>query len=174
MALREILLIPDPVLKVRADPVDCVDDEVRALMDDMLETMYHAPGIGLAAVQIGITRRVIVLDIAAKQDEEPKPLVMANPEIIWSSSEIAEYEEGCLSIPEIYEMVSRPAQVKVRYLDRSNKQQELHCKDLLATCIQHEIDHLDGVLFIDYLSRLKRDRIIKKFSKAARQHKGAA
>ena len=168
MAVREIVKLPDPILKTVSAPVPAVTDEVRALFGDMLDTMYAAPGIGLAAVQIGVPKRLIVIDLA--KDEEPKnPLFFVNPEIVWRSEEEAEYEEGCLSIPEVYEKITRPAEVKVAFLDRQGARQELHCTGLLATCIQHEIDHLNGVLFVDYLSKLKRDRVIKKFTKAAKR-----
>ncbi len=173
MALREIVRLPDPVLKTVSTPVEAVTDDVRALLDDMLETMYDAPGIGLAAVQIGVPKRLVVID-TAKEDEPHDPIFLVNPEVVWSSEETAEYEEGCLSIPEVYDNVTRPAEVKVRYLDRDGKSCERHCDGLLATCVQHEIDHLNGVLFIDYLSRLKRDRVVKKFAKAAKQSKEPA
>ena len=168
MALREILVAPDPVLKAKAKPVDTVDDAVRQMMDDMLETMYDAPGIGLAAPQIGISRRVIVMDIA--QEDQPKaPLYMVNPELVWVSDHDATYEEGCLSVPEHYADVVRPAEIRVRYLDRDGKQQELKTDGLLATVIQHEMDHLDGVLFIDHLSSLKRNMILRKLLKSRKQ-----
>ena len=173
MALREIVILPAPVLKAVSTPVETVDDDVRALLDDMLDTMYDAPGIGLAAAQIGITKRLVVIDIA-RDEEPPDPMFFVNPEIVWSSEETATYEEGCLSIPEVFDEVTRPAEVKVRYLDRDGNACERHCDGLLATCIQHEIDHLNGVLFIDYLSRLKRDRVVKKFAKAAKQSKEPA
>ena len=171
MALRPILILPDKRLRQKAAPIAAVDDEVRALMDDMLETMYAAPGIGLAATQIGEMKRVLVLDVAKRQDEEASanPMAFANPEIVWSSQELSTYNEGCLSIPEIFEEVERPARVRVRYLDRDNKEQEIEADGILATCLQHEIDHLDGVLFIDHISRLKREMISKKFTKAAKR-----
>lgn len=174
MAILDIIKIPDPVLKTVADPVAAVDDNVRALMDDMLATMYDAPGIGLAAPQVGVLKRVIVIDVAKREATEeqpevdPNPIFLANPEIIWESEETSEYEEGCLSIPEVYEIVTRPAEVKVRYLDRDGAEQELECSGILATCVQHEIDHLNGVLFIDHISRLKRQLIVRKFTKAKR------
>jgi peptide deformylase len=169
MPLRPILILPDKRLREKAAPVTAVDDEIRALMDDMLETMYAAPGIGLAATQIGEMKRVLVLDVAKRQDEDASanPLVFANPEILWASEELSTYNEGCLSIPEIYEEVERPARIRVGYLDRDNKRQEIEAEGILATCLQHEIDHLNGVLFIDHISRLKREMISKKFSKAA-------
>ena len=167
MALREILTVPDPILKKVSAPVDAVDDELRALMDDMLETMYAAPGIGLAAIQIGVPKRVIVMDIA-RQDEEPEPRYFVNPEILWASEETAPYEEGCLSVPEIYDEVERPARVKIRYLNYAGETVEEDAEGLFAVCIQHEMDHLDGVLFIDHLSRLKREQAVKKVKKQAK------
>jgi peptide deformylase len=165
MSLRDILVLPDPILRQTSKPVQRVDADTRKLWDDMLETMYRAPGIGLAAVQIGVTQRVLVIDLS-KDGEERKPLFVANPEIVWSSEALGEYEEGCLSIPDFYEMVTRPAEVKVRYFDRQGEAREIHATGLLSTCLQHEIDHLNGVLFIDHVSKLKRDRVIKKFNKA--------
>ncbi len=173
MAVREIIKLPDPVLKSVSTPVEQVTEDVRALLDDMLETMYDAPGIGLAAVQIGIAKRLVVIDIA-NEEEPPDPIFLINPEIVWWSEETAEYEEGCLSIPEVFGDVTRPAEVRVRYQDREGQPCERQCEGLLATCIQHEIDHLNGVLFIDLLSRLKRDRVVKKFTKAAKQAKEPA
>ena len=164
MALREILVVPHPVLKQVSKPVDTVDDDLRALMDDMLETMYEAPGIGLAAIQIGVAKRVIVMDIA-RQEEEPAPRYFVNPEILWASEETAPYEEGCLSVPEIYDEVERPARVKLRYLNYQGEQIEEDAEGLFAVCIQHEMDHLNGVLFIDHLSRLKREQAVKKVKK---------
>ena len=168
MAIRTIVTVPDPVLKQVSTPVEKVDDAVRALMDDMLETMYDAPGIGLAAPQIGELRRVIVLDID-REDLKTGPLLMANPEVIEASDEDATYEEGCLSVPEHYSDVARPAKVTVRYLDRDGETQELTCEGLLATCVQHEIDHLDGILFIDHISSLKRNMILRKLLKARKE-----
>ncbi len=165
MAKREIIVLPDPLLRTVSKPVKSVDAATRRLMDDMLDTMYDAPGIGLAAVQIGEPQRLVVIDIT-KEGEERQPLFLVNPEIIWSSEEESDYEEGCLSIPEFFDMVTRPKEVKVRYLDRQGEAQELLCNGVLATCVQHEIDHLNGVLFIDYLTKLKRDRVVKKFAKA--------
>jgi peptide deformylase len=171
MALRPILILPDKKLRQKAQPIAAVDDEIRALMDDMLETMYAAPGIGLAATQIGEMKRVLVLDVAKRQEEEASahPMVFANPEVLWASDELSTYNEGCLSIPEIYEEVERPARIRVGYLDRDNKRQEIEADGILATCLQHEIDHLNGVLFIDHISRLKREMISKKFIKAAKR-----
>ena len=168
MALLPILTAPDPRLKVKAQKVAAVDDEVRRLMDDMLETMYEAPGIGLAAPQVGVAKRVIVVD-TAREGEPPQPLRLANPEILWQSAELAVYNEGCLSVPEHYADVERPAEVKIRYLDYDNKPQEIHAKGLLATCLQHEIDHLEGILFVDHLSPLKRNIILRKLAKLKRQ-----
>ena len=167
MAILSIIEIPDPRLKLVSEPVAHVDASVRKLMDDMMETMYDAPGIGLAAIQVAVAKRVLVLDVA-REDEEPQPLFIANPEIVWASEELNVYQEGCLSIPDYYGDVERPSRVRVRYLDRDGKVQEMNADGLLATCVQHEIDHLNGVLFIDHLSRLKRERVIKKYTKAAR------
>jgi peptide deformylase len=168
MALRDIIIIPDKRLRQVSEPVKTVDAEVRALVDDMFETMYEAPGIGLAAIQVGVPRRVITMDLS--KDEDPQePRVFLNPELLWTSDETATYEEGCLSIPEYYEEVTRPALVRVKYLDLESKEQVLEANGLLATCLQHEIDHLNGVLFIDHISKLKRDRVIKKYAKAAKK-----
>lgn len=172
MAIRDIITIPEPVLKTVSAPVERVGPDERKLLDDMLETMYDAPGIGLAAVQVAIARRMLVIDVA-KEDAPAEPLFMVNPEITWASQELSEYEEGCLSIPDVYDKVTRPAEVGVRYVDRNGELCERTCSGLLATCVQHEIDHLNGILFIDHLSRLKRDRVIKKFTKAARMPKEA-
>lgn len=168
MALRDIIKLPDPRLRLVSAPVKSVDDDLRRLIADMFETMYEAPGIGLAAIQIGVPQRVVTLDLA-KKDEPKDPQVFINPEVLWRSDDMAKHEEGCLSIPEYYEEVERPAQVKVCYLDRVGKAQEIDAEGLLATCLQHEIDHLNGVLFIDYLSKLKRSMVIKKFTKAAKR-----
>jgi peptide deformylase len=168
MALRDILILPDKRLRQVSEPVRKIDAGIRKLVEDMFETMYDAPGIGLAAIQIGTPKRVITMDLAKK--EEPKaPLVFVNPEIVWTSEDKATYEEGCLSIPEYYDDVERPAQVKVKYLDIDGAAREIEANGLLATCLQHEIDHLNGVLFIDHLSKLKRDRVTKKFAKAAKR-----
>jgi peptide deformylase len=167
MALREILIVPDPTLKKVSARVDAVDGELRALMDDMLETMYAAPGIGLAAIQVGVPKRVIVMDIA-REGEAPAPRFFVNPEILWASEETAPYEEGCLSVPEIYDEVERPAQVKLRYMNYAGQTVEEDAEGLFAVCIQHEMDHLDGVLFIDHLSRLKREQAVKKVKKQAK------
>lgn len=180
MALRRILTIDNPadmaVLKQVSTPVEGpVTDELRGLMDDMLETMYAAPGIGLAAVQIGDTRRVIVMDLGDGEPEgedepqrRPNPRYFVNPEIVWASDELFAYEEGCLSVPEYFDSVERPARVRVRYLNYAGEQVEEECEGLYAVCIQHEMDHLEGVLFIDHLSRLRRDRAVAKVKKAAR------
>jgi peptide deformylase len=168
MAIRPIISLPDPRLRQKSEPVVRVDDDVRRLMDDMLETMYDAPGVGLAAIQIGVPKRVVVID-TAKDGEEPRPLFLANPEILWSSEETRIYQEGCLSIPDFLEDVERPARVRARFLDRNGESQEIEADGLLATALQHESDHLNGVLFIDYLSRLKRARVIKKFIKQAKR-----
>jgi peptide deformylase len=168
MALREILILPDKRLRLVCEPVKAIDREVKTLVADMFETMYEAPGIGLAAIQIGVSRRVVTMDLAKKEDGK-EPRVFINPEILWRSEEKAIYEEGCLSIPEFYEDVERPAQVRVKYLDLEGREQELEASGLLATCLQHEIDHLNGVLFIDHISRLKRERVVKKFAKAAKR-----
>jgi peptide deformylase len=168
MALLPILTAPDPRLKKKSLPVEAVDDGVRQLMDDMLATMYDAPGIGLAAPQVGVLKRVVVLDIE-REDTKTGPLFMANPEIIDASDEDASYEEGCLSVPEHYSDVVRPAKVTVRYLDRDGKTQEIAAEGLLATCLQHEIDHLDGILFIDHISALKRNMILRKLLKARKE-----
>ena len=171
MALRDILILPDKRLRLLALPVKAIDAELRLLVDDMFETMYAAPGIGLAAIQIGVPQRVIVMDLA-KKDEPKEPQVFINPEVIWTSDEKATYEEGCLSIPEYYEEVERPKAVKVKFLDLDLKPQEIEAEGLLATCLQHEIDHINGVLFIDHISKLKRDMVMKKFKKAAKKTEG--
>ena len=168
MALRDIIILPDKRLRLVSEPAKKIDPELRLLVDDMFDTMYEAPGIGLAAIQIGVPKRVIVMDLA-KKDEPKEPRVIINPQLLWRSQERMIYEEGCLSIPEFYEEVERPAQVRVKFLDVTGAEQELVASGLLATCLQHEIDHLDGVLFIDHISKLKRDRVIKKFAKAAKR-----
>jgi peptide deformylase len=170
MSVRRILTVDADlaVLKQVSKPVDSVDDELRALMDDMLETMYDAPGIGLAAIQVGVPKRVIVMDISRGEDAPREPRFFINPEILWTSEETAPYEEGCLSVPDIYDEVERPSQVRLRYMNYQGEAVEEDADELFATCIQHEIDHLNGVLFLDHLSRLKRDRAIAKVKKAAR------
>jgi peptide deformylase len=196
MTIREIIKLPDPLLREVSKPVERLDGKLLGLLDDMLETMYDAPGIGLAAIQVGIPLRIVTIDIGepdADSDEEasepvdestpegrrkarekrkPNPIFLINPEIVASSDTRSVYEEGCLSIPEYYAEVERPAAVKVAYVDREGRRQVLDADGLLATCLQHEIDHLDGKLFIDHLSRLKRDMVIKKFTKLARQSGG--
>ena len=207
MSIKPIITIPDPILRKVSKSVERVDDELQLLLDDMLETMYDAPGIGLAAIQIGIPLRIVTVDVGERSIDEkrvvdgthdadnpdeplenveseenvepagseeeilrtPNPLFLINPEILTRSDERSVYEEGCLSIPEFYAEVERPAVCTIKYLDRAGKQQELEADDILATCIQHEIDHLDGTLFIDHISKLKRDRIVKKFTKIAKQ-----
>jgi len=205
MSIKPIIIIPDPILREVSKSVERVDDDLQLLLDDMLETMYDAPGIGLAAIQIGIPLRIVTVDVGERSiDEErvaddaddtddtddieengepdegdqespltPNPLFLINPEIITQSDEHSVYEEGCLSIPEFYAEVERPAVCRIKYLDRAGKQQELEADDILATCIQHEIDHLDGTLFIDHISKLKRDRVVKKFTKMTKQSKSS-
>lgn len=168
MALRDIIKLPDKRLRLVSEPVDKIDAGLKRLIEDMFETMYHAPGIGLAAIQVGEPKRLVIMDIS-KKDDPKNPQVFINPEIMWSSDDRSVYEEGCLSIPDIHEDVERPARVTVRYLDLAGKVQETQAEGLFATCIQHEIDHLNGVLFIDYISKLKRDRVVKKFTKAAKR-----
>ena len=168
MALRDIICIPDERLRLTSEPVGTITPEIRQLVADMFETMYDAPGIGLAAIQVAVPKRVITMDLS-RQDDERRPRVFIDPEIVWSSDDKAPYEEGCLSIPEYYETVERSARVRVRFTDIDGKVHEEEADGLYATCIQHEIDHLNGVLFIDYLSKLKRDRAIKKFTKAAKR-----
>ncbi|WP_112963295.1 peptide deformylase [Agrobacterium sp. fls2-241-TYG-188a] len=167
MTIKPLIILPDPLLREKSKPVEQVDAEIVRLADDMLETMYDAPGIGLAAIQIGVPRRMLVIDIS-REDEERKPVVFINPEILKVSDDVSTYEEGCLSIPDYYAEVERPAALTVEYIDRDGKKQTVEADGLLATCLQHEIDHLNGVLFIDHISRLKRDMVIKKFTKAAR------
>ncbi len=164
MTIRKILTEPDPFLRQKSSNVEEVNDEVRSLMDDMLETMYDAPGIGLAAIQIGIPKRIIVIDLS-KKDEKKNPLYFVNPEILDKSNDDASYEEGCLSVPNQFAEISRPDTCTVKFLDYNGKEKILEAKGLLATCIQHEMDHLEGILFIDYLSKLKKSMIIKKLSK---------
>jgi len=168
MAPRDIIILPDKRLRLVSGPVAEIGDAIRQLVRDMFDTMYDAPGIGLAAIQVGVASRVVVMDLS-KREAEAEPRVFVNPEIIWSSEEQSLYEEGCLSIPDIHEDVERPARVRIKYLDIGGEQHEEDADGLFATCIQHEIDHLNGVLFIDHISKLKRDRIIKKFNKAAKR-----
>jgi peptide deformylase len=171
MAIRPILVLPDARLRAVADPIDAVDDDIKALAKDMLDTMYDAPGIGLAAPQIGVMKRIVVMDLA-KEGEKPEPMVLINPEITKFSDVVQTTEEGCLSIPELYYDVERPDAVTVKYTDLDGNEVIKDAEGKLAVCIQHELDHLDGVLYIDYLSRLKRDRVIKKFDKAAKRAPG--
>ena len=172
MTVMTILEIPDAGLRAVAAPVPQVDDAVRTLIDDMFDTMYDARGIGLAATQVGVEQRVVVIDLQEGEDEDGKsvraPQAFVNPEILWVSDELSKYNEGCLSIPEQYAEVERPARCRVKWLDRDGESQEAEMDGLLATCMQHEIDHLNGVLFIDHISRLKRDMIVKKLNKARR------
>lgn len=171
MAVRPILILPDARLRAVADPIVEVDEDIRTLAKDMLDTMYDAPGIGLAAPQVGVLKRIVVMDLAP-EGEAPTPLVMINPEITHFGDEMQVTEEGCLSIPELYYEVERPSAVTVKYTDLDGKEVTKDADGKLAVCIQHELDHLDGVLYIDYLSRLKRDRVIKKFDKAAKRAAG--
>jgi len=168
MAIHAIIKLPDKRLRLKSEPIRKVDGAIRKLVDDMFETMYKAPGIGLAAIQIAVPKRVVTMDLSKKEDAH-KPQVFINPEVVWTSDNRVTREEGCLSIPDYYEEVERPAKVKVKYLDLDGKEQEIEASGLLATCLQHEIDHTNGVLFIDYLSKLKRDRVTKKFTKAAKK-----
>jgi len=168
MAVREIIKLPDKRLRLVSEPVKRIDAGIRKLVEDMFETQYDAPGLGLAAIQVGVANRVVTVDLS-KKEEAHEPRVFINPEITWASEEKATREEGCLSIPEYYEDVERPVQVKVKYLDLEGKAHEVAANGLFAICLQHEIDHINGVLFIDHISKLKRDRVIKKFSKAAKK-----
>tara|TARA_B100000886_G_C20344204_1_gene457957 strand:- start:191 stop:715 length:525 start_codon:yes stop_codon:yes gene_type:complete len=168
MTKKKILVVPDPVLRKVSEPVDSVNPETQKLMDDMLETMYAAPGIGLAAVQIGILKRIIVIDLS-KDGEKKEPLFFVNPEITFKSNELISYEEGCLSIPNQFAEVKRPNSCKVNFLDYEGKKKQLSADGLLATCIQHEVDHLNGVLFIDHLSKLKKDLILKRTKKQKKE-----
>jgi len=164
MTIRKIIIEPDPILRKKCSPLEKVDDQTRKLMKDMLKTMYEAPGIGLAAIQIGILKRIVVIDIS-KDEEKKSPLFLINPEITFRSKKTSVYEEGCLSLPGQFAEIERPAECVLQYVDYNGKKKELKAKGLLATCIQHEVDHLDGILFIDYLSKLKKDMIIKKLVK---------
>ncbi|HSX75000.1 MAG TPA: peptide deformylase [Shinella sp.] len=167
MTIKPLIILPDPILRQVSKPIETVDSEVQKLADDMLETMYDAPGIGLAAIQIGVARRMLVLDVS-KEGEDKKPLVFINPDVVSASDTRSVYEEGCLSIPDYYAEVERPATITVKHLDRDGKEQLTEADGLLATCLQHEIDHLNGVLFIDHISKLKREMVIRKFTKAAK------
>ena len=168
MAVLPIITAPDRRLKLKCEPVEHVDAGIAKLMDDMLETMYLAPGVGLAAPQVGVPKRIIVVD-TSKNEDERAPLRMANPQVLWTSDDVATYEEGCLSLPDHYADVERPAKVKVRYVDETNTAREIEADGLLATCIQHEIDHLEGTLFVDHLTTLKRNMILRKLQKAKKQ-----
>ncbi len=172
MALLPIIYAPDPRLKIKCRPVETVDQSVRDLMRDMLETMYAAPGIGLSAPQVGDDRRIIVCDVA-REDEEPQPVQLINPEIVWASDEIRLAEEGCLSLPDHFAEIERPVAVRIRYLDHDGEPLEMTADDLLAACVQHEMDHLEGILFVDYLSPLKRNIILRKMKKLKRQKEAA-
>jgi len=166
--LRKILTEPDPILRKKCEPLEKVDIDTKKLMDDMLETMYAAPGIGLAAVQVGILKRLVVIDIS-KGEEEKKPIFLINPQIINQSKKTSVYEEGCLSLPGQFAEIERPAECTIKYIDYNGKEKDLKADGLLATCIQHEVDHLNGILFIDYLSKLKKDMIIKKLVKQKKE-----
>ena len=166
--LRKILTEPDPILRKKCEPLEKVDEETKKLMDDMLETMYAAPGIGLAAIQVGILKRLVVIDIS-KEEEKKKPIFLINPQIIHRSKKTSVYEEGCLSLPGQFAEIERPAECTIKYIDYNGKEKELKSDGLLATCIQHEVDHLNGILFIDYLSKLKKDMIIKKLVKQKKE-----
>ena len=170
MTQRKIIIEPDTILRKKSDPLEKVDNELRKLMDDMLETMYAAPGIGLAAVQIGILKRMVVIDIS-KEKEKKTPIFLINPEIVYKSKKTSIYEEGCLSLPGYFAEIERPAECQIEYLDYNGKKKEMKVYGLLATCIQHEVDHLNGVLFIDYLSKLKKDMIVKKLIKHKKELK---
>jgi peptide deformylase len=172
MTIRPLVILPDARLRQVSTPVGAIDDEIRTLAADMLETMYDAPGVGLAAIQVGVTKRIVTID-TSKDENARQPQVFIDPEIVWASEEKRVYDEGCLSIPEYYGEVERPDRVRVRFRDLDGETREIDADGLLATCIQHEIDHLDGVLFIDHLSKLKRDRVIKKFVKAAKRGEDA-
>jgi peptide deformylase len=167
MTIKPLIILPDPVLRQVSKPIERIDGSLLKLADDMLETMYDAPGIGLAAIQVGEPLRMLVIDVA-KEEEGRKPQVFINPQVLSSADERSTYEEGCLSIPGYYAEVERPAAIKLKYLDRDGKEQILEADGLLSTCLQHEIDHLDGLLFIDHISRLKRDMVVKKFTKAGK------
>ncbi len=173
MTIRPLVLLPDPRLRQVCESVDAITDDIRALAADMLDTMYDAPGVGLAANQIGVGKRIVTIDVSKVEDER-RPIILINPEITWSSSEKRVYEEGCLSIPEYYEEVERPERVRFRYRTLDGNPVEQEADGLLATCVQHEIDHINGVLFIDYLSKLKRDRVTKRFAKAAKREQADA
>jgi peptide deformylase len=168
MTIRPLVILPDPKLRLMSEPVVDISDEIRRLAEDMLETMYDAPGVGLAAIQVGVPKRIVTIDVS-KSETERAPMVLINPEVTWVSEEKRAYEEGCLSIPEYYEEVERPDRIRFRYMNLNGETVEQEADGLMATCVQHEIDHLNGVLFIDYLSKLKRDRVMTKFKKAAKR-----
>jgi peptide deformylase len=170
MAVLPIIVAPDPRLKVVSEPVSVVDDSIRALLDDMLASMYDAVGIGLAAIQVGINKRIVVIDVVNDKGEQGNPLFLINPEIVWTSDDDRVHEEGCLSLPEHYAEVVRPDEVRVTYLDRDGKAQELHAAGILSTCIQHELDHLEGILFVDHISSMRRNMILRKLKKLKRQN----
>ncbi|WP_273720250.1 MULTISPECIES: peptide deformylase [unclassified Bartonella] len=169
MPMRPLVILPDPILRKVSKPVEHIDEALQKLADDMLETMYHAQGVGLAAIQIGIPLRMLVIDVS-QNDEQRNPQVIINPEILWLSEERNVHKEGCLSIPEYFAEVERPKRLRVRYQNREGKQTEMEADDLLATCLQHEIDHLNGRLFIDHISKIKRDMVIRKFKKRAKEN----
>jgi peptide deformylase len=168
MAVRPLVILPDKQLRRVSEPVEKIDAKLRELARDMFETMYDAPGVGLAAVQVGVPLRLVTID-ATRGEEEKKPIALINPEIVWESEETVAHEEGCLSIPDFLDMVIRPERVRLRFLDLEGEKQEIEASDLLARVVQHEVDHINGILFIDHLSKLKRDRVVKKFTKAARR-----
>jgi peptide deformylase len=173
MSVRSLVILPDNQLRLLSKPVAGADKDVRTLIEDMFATMYDAPGIGLAAIQVGVPLRAVTVDCSRREDKQ-EPLALLNPEITWASEELRDMEEGCLSIPDYYGTVARPDRVRVKYRDLDFKEHEMEADGVLATCLQHEIDHLNGVLFIDYLSKLKRDRVMKKFTKLARYQGGEA
>lgn len=168
MSIKPIIYLPDPILRQQSQPVERVDTDLSRFIDDMIETMYDAPGIGLAAIQVGVPRRLLVIDVAGK-DDPPNPQVFINPELVATGDDTNVYEEGCLSIPDYYAEVERPETITVKHLDRDGKERVTEADGLLATCLQHEIDHLNGVLFIDHISKLKRDMVVRKFTKLAKQ-----
>lgn len=171
MAIRPIIILPAAQLRTVSQTVETIDEEIKTLASDMLDTMYEAPGVGLAAIQVGVPKRLITIDVTKSEETPADPIVLINPEIIWKSEETSTYKEGCLSIPDHYEEVDRPSRVKVRYQDLTGEIKEIEAEGLLAVCLQHEIDHLDGVLFIDHLSKLKKGMILNKFIKAAKRKK---
>ncbi len=168
MAILPIVTVPDPLLKTISKPVEAVDDDLRSLMDDMLETMYAAPGIGLAAIQVGQPIRLLVMDLT-EEEQEPDPQFYVNPVLTWTSEELATYNEGCLSVPEQFADIDRPAECKITFLDYNGVEQNIHAKGLFSTCIQHELDHLNGIVFIDYLSPLKKNMAVRKVKKLVKE-----